>query len=228
MEQKAPFLRSALQKPVNDYIGQEVVFQLAGETSNEAFQLYKLAFQSENIFVRQAIALSMDEIPPQLKPEYESLLQDESWLTIEAALTNLWMQFPEENTRYLQETKGLVGFTDKNIRILWLTLNLATPAYEPEKQQKYYKELSGYTAPHRPFGVRKNAFGYLYQINAFSDKNLKNLLEATQHPNSQFRKFSRELLSELIKNPDYRLQFQMLKENLPERERLYLEKKLES
>ncbi|WP_081211423.1 M1 family metallopeptidase [Salegentibacter sediminis] len=228
LEQKAPFLRSALQKPVNDYIGQEVVFQLAGETSTEAFQLYKLAFQSENIFVRQAIALSMDEIPPQLKPEYESLLQDESWLTIEAALTNLWMQFPEENTRYLQETKGLVGFTDKNIRILWLTLNLATPAYEPEKQQKYYKELSGHTAPHRPFGVRKNAFGYLYQINAFSDKNLKNLLEATQHPNSQFRKFSRELLSELMKNPDYRLQFQMLKENLPERERLYLEKKLES
>ncbi|MDR9456916.1 MAG: M1 family metallopeptidase [Salegentibacter sp.] len=228
LEQKSDLLRNALQKPVNDYIGQEVVFQLAGETSTEAFQLYKLAFQSENIFVRQAIALSMDEIPQQLKPDYESLLHDESWLTIEAALTNLWMQFPQENTRYLHETRGLIGFTDRNLRILWLTLNLATPAFEPEKQQENYMELSGYTAPHFPFEVRKNAFGYLFQINAFSDENLRNLMEATQHHNNQFRSFSRELLSELLKNPDYRRQLEMLNANLPEQERLYLLEKLES
>ncbi|HEY9186169.1 MAG TPA: M1 family metallopeptidase [Salegentibacter sp.] len=228
LEQKSDLLRRALQKPVNDYIGQEVVFQLAGETSIEALQLYKLAFQSENIFVRQAIALSMDEIPQQLKADYESLLYDESWLSIEAALTNLWMQFPQENTRYLEKTQGLTGFTDRNLRILWLTLNLATPAFEPEMQQQTYKELAGYTAPYIPFGVRRNAFSYLFQISAFNEDNLRNLMEATQHHNYQFRKFSRELLSELIKNPDYRLQFQMLKENLPEQERLYLLEKLES
>lgn len=228
MEQKSDLLRNALQKPVNDYIGQEVVFQLAGETSTEAFQLYKLAFQSENIFVRQAIALSMDEIPPQLKPDYESLLNDKSWLTIEAALTNLWMQFPQENTRFLQETRGLTGFTDRNLRILWLTLNLASPTFEPGKQQEHYEELSSYTATHLPFEVRKIAFSYLFQINAFSDENLRNLMEGTQHHNNQFRSFSRELLSELIKDPDYRRKFEILKENLPEQERLYLLEKLES
>ncbi|MGY5850298.1 M1 family metallopeptidase [Salegentibacter sp. F14] len=228
LEEKSSLLRNALEKPVNDYIGQEVVFQLAGESSREALQLYKLAFNSENVFVRQAIALSMDEIPQDLKPEYESLLKDESWLTIEAALTNLWIQFPQEKTRYLDQTRGLVGFPDKNLRILWITLNLATPSLEPAKQQAYYAELSGYTAPHLPLEVRKNAFSYLYQIQALSVDNLKNLLEATQHHTSQFRNFSRELLSVLIKDPEYREQLQSLTENLPEKERLFLLDKLNS
>ncbi|HSP11495.1 MAG TPA: M1 family aminopeptidase, partial [Salegentibacter sp.] len=228
LEQKSELLRNALQKPVNDYIGQEVVFQLAGETSREALQLYKLAFQSENIFVRQAIALSMDEIPQELKTEYENLLQDESWLTIEAALTNLWMQFPEENTKYLEETRGLTGFTDKNLRILWLTLNLATPSFDPEKKQEIYQELSEYTAPNNPFEIRENAFGYLFQINAFSNENLRDLLEGTQHHNNPFRSFSRQLLLELINNPDYRSQLEVIKEELPEKERSFLNEKLSS
>ncbi|WP_372920222.1 M1 family metallopeptidase [Salegentibacter sp.] len=226
LEQKSDLLRNALQNPVNDYIGQEVVFQLAGDTSREALQLYKMAFQSENIFVRQAIALSMDEIPKELKTEYESLLEDESWLTTEAALTNLWMQFPQENTKYLEETRGLTGFTDKNLRILWLTLNLATPSFEPEKKQEIYKELSGYTAPFHPFEVRENAFGYLFQINAFSKENLRDLVEGTQHHNNSFRNFSRQLLSELINNPEYRPQLEIIKTELPEKERSFLQEKL--
>ncbi len=224
---KADFLKVALNFPVNDYIGQEVVFQLEGHTSQEAIKLYKKAFESGNPFVRQAIALSMDEIPQELKAEYESLLEDESWLTREAALTNLWMQFPNENVKYLEKTKDQQGFSDKNLRILGLTLNLATPAFQPEKQDNIYKELSGYTAAHNPFEIRENAFGYLYQINAFSDQNLKDLMQGTRHHTTRFRDYCRQLLSELLKTPQYRERFQRLKGSLPENQQDFLDLKLQ-
>ena len=143
LPQKAEILEKALEFPVNDYIGQEVVYQLAGETSEEALKLYKKAFKTNNVFVRQAIALGMDEIPQQLKPEYESLLKDDSYLTKEAALMNLWLQFPEDRSKYLAETKGIEGFYDKNVEMLWLTLNLVTPEYDSGHQAGSFQEAFG-------------------------------------------------------------------------------------
>ncbi len=43
--------------------------------------------------VRQAIAKYLTKIPEDLKSNYESLLSDESYLTIENALYNLWAEF---------------------------------------------------------------------------------------------------------------------------------------
>ncbi|MFD1095326.1 M1 family metallopeptidase [Salegentibacter chungangensis] len=224
--QKSEKLSEALDFPVNDYIGQEVVIQLAGEDSPETIGLYKKAFDSNNIFVRQVIAMSMDQIPLSLKSEYESLLEDESYLTKEAALFSLWMQFPEDQGRYLEKTKGIEGFYNKNVRMLWLALNLATPSYQSNKKQQVYKELSGYTATRFPVEMRENAFGYLYQLDAFSEQNLLDLLEGTQHFNRKFRNFSRELLEELLKSQEYQEKYVALSKALPESQQNYLNQKL--
>lgn len=224
--QKKELLSAALDFPVNDYIGQEVVFQLAGENSAETSELYKKAFQTNNIFVRQAIAMSLDQIPVSLKKDYESLLSDESYLTKEAALLNLWMQFPEDRSKYLQETRGIVGFFDKNVKMLWLALNLATPEFDRENQAIVYEELSGYTAPWFPVEVRENAFGYLYQLDAFNEQNLLNLLEGTQHFNRKFREFSRKLLDELLQSQEYHKKYVALSKTLPDDQKEYLNKKI--
>lgn len=226
LPQKAEILQKALKFPVNDYIGQEVVYELAGETSEEALQLYKKAFETNNIFVRQAIALGMDEIPQQLKPEYESLLKDDSYLTKEAALMNLWLQFPEGRSKYLEQTKGIEGFYDKNIEMLWLTLNLVTPEYQPEQKQKIFEKLSGYTASWYPAEVRENAFGYLYQIDSFTDQNLRDLLKGTTHHDYKFRNFCRELLDKLLENDQYHQKFLELRGTLSEELQERLDKKL--
>jgi aminopeptidase N len=176
--------------------------------------------------VRQAIATSMERIPQELKSDFESLLNDESYITKEAALLKLWMNFPQEVSTYLDKTKGIQGFTNKNVRMLWLTLNLVTPTYEPKKQQETYNELSGYTATHFPIEVRENAFGYLYQINSFTNQNLQDLLQGTQHPTYRFRNYSRQLLNELLKNEEYRQKFLDLKDSLSQKEQDYLQTKL--
>ncbi len=226
LEKKEELLSAALDFPVSDYTGQEVVYQLADETSETAINLYKKAFETNNIYVRQAIATSMERIPKQLKGEFESLLDDKSYLTKEVALLKLWMNFPQEVSTYLNKTRGVTGFTNKNVRMLWLTLNLITPDYEPEKQQEIYQELSGYTATYYPIEVRENAFGYLYQINSFTNQNLLDLMQGTQHHAYRFRDYSRQLLAELLKKEEYRQKFLALDDRLSQKEQEYLQTKL--
>ncbi|MGM1054989.1 MAG: M1 family metallopeptidase [Bacteroidota bacterium] len=223
---KRELLSQALDFPVNDYIGLEAVYQLAGEPDAEALKLYKKAFSSGNLYVRQAIALSLQPIPLELKSDFSSLLDDNSYLTIENALLKLWMQFPEQADEFLEKTKDIEGFSNKNIRMLWLVLNLVSPEVKPERTGDYYKELSGYTREYFPFEVRENAFGYLYQLNAFSDQNLLDLLNATQHHTYRFRDFSRKLLDTLLKEEEYRKSYVALMQQISGRELEFLNNKL--
>ncbi len=194
VSEKKNLLLRALSFPVNDYLGQEAVLQLALEDPVEVLDLYKKAFSSGNLFTRQAIAFTLQEIPRELKDDYETLLNDDSYLTQEMALFNLWSSFPEDRMDYLQKMAGTDGFLDKNIRTLWLTLSLATPEVETALKQQYIKELRDYTAPGNRYQVRENAFGYLYQLNAFDQQTLQHLEQATNHHNTRFRDFAKKLL----------------------------------
>ncbi|MDN3594956.1 M1 family metallopeptidase [Zunongwangia endophytica] len=219
-------LNGALDFPVNDYIGQEAVIQLQGNTSQETIDLYKKAFETGNIFVRQTIASSMKEIPTSLKSEYEDLLNDDSYLTKEYALMTLWTNFPQERSKYLTKTKNIQGFYDKNVRMLWLTLNLVTPEFDAANSQANYAELSGYTQTKFPFEIRKNAFSYLFQIDAFTDQNLKDLMQGTQHHTYRFRDYCRQLLKELLGHQKYRQKLQNLSNSFSEKEQEYLQSQL--
>ncbi len=213
-EQKKEILSRALEFPVNDYIGQEAVNQLSGNLSEEAIKIYQKAFETNNLYVRQAIALTMEEVPSGLQDEFESLLQDRSYVTREAALYKLWANFPGKRAEYLETTRDQVGFYNKNIRMLWLVLNLVTPDFEPEKTPDYYNELAGYTAEWRPFQVRENAFGYLFQIDTFTAESLESLLKGTEHHTYNFRKYCRELVKKLMKNEEYRSRLLEISENM--------------
>lgn len=203
-----------LKKPVNDYYGQEVVYQLAEMNRAESEEFYKKAFLSESILTRQAIAHSLSKIPAALKVDYESLLNDDSYLTQEAALYNLWTNFPQEAAVYLEKTKDIIGFQDKNIRTLWLALALLTENYRDTEKQHFYNELNSYTSINYSFEIRKNAFQYLFGLQLFTDKNLADLVQACLHPNWRFASFSRELLDELLKDAVYKNRFQSLEKQL--------------
>lgn len=226
IREKEELLGRALELP-DDYIGQEAVHQLSLEEPLEAMDLYRKAFHTNNLLVRQAIALSLGQVPGELKMQYESLLSDGSYLTREAAFYNLWMNFPEDRVRYLETMEGIEGFYDKNIRILWLALNLATPHFNGEKQRDIHEELAGYTSPYYPFYIRQNAFRFLFQLNSFSNQNLKDLLEGTVHDVGRFRSFSREMLRDLLESDAYQDRFRQIKDNLPSAQEDFLERSLE-
>ena len=153
------------------------------------------ALNSKNLKVRQAVAQSVSKVSLELKDDYESLLDDKSYITIEAALFGLWNSFPEEQNKYLNKTKGIEGFSDKNIRILWLTLALISDDFEPENEEVYFNELTGYTSPKYSFEIRQNAFKYLKWISACADDCEENLKQATKHHNWRFSKFAKKMLN---------------------------------
>lgn len=154
-------------------------------------------FESRDIKLRQAMAQLFSDIPSDLKQEYESLLSDKSYITIETTLYNLWNNFPEDRVRYLDQTKDVVGFNTKNVRLLWLVLALSTPEYQSEKSKTYYDELVGYTSPEYNFELRQNAFQYLLMLKSCRTECLKNLKQATGHHNWRLSKFAKEQI-ELI------------------------------
>ncbi len=202
-------LKTALTFP-NDFIGQEAVYQLVDEPISETLPLYKNALESGNLYVRQAVALSLQTIPKELQKEYESLLDDDSYVTLETALYQLWMQFPENRTKYLNQTKGIEGFQNKNIRQIWLTLALITEGYENAEKENYLKELKNYTSTAYSFEIREKAFEYVNELQLWDLETLKNLAEACVHPTWRFSKPSKEMLNNLIQDKKYCEQIQVL------------------
>jgi aminopeptidase N len=155
---------------------------------------------NNSLKVRQAIAEYVTEIPSELKADYEALLDDASYITIEKALFSLWLNFPQERNKYLSKRKVLQGFNDKNVRILWLTLALITEDFEPENKNMYFEELTDYTDPIYGFEIRQNAFLYLQEIKACKEVCAENLKQAAGHHSWQFSKFAKSLLEVIDSN----------------------------
>jgi len=190
---KTPELCKSLMLNQKDSFFKEKIVESLGN------KISKSTFLTKDIKTRQAIAKTLSEIPSELKTEYESLLDDKSYTTTETALFNLWRNFPEDRQKYLNQTKNIHGFNDKNVRILWLTLALITEDFANENKKDYFDELTNYTSPKYGFEVRQNAFQYLNQIQACNDDCIENLEEATNHHNWRFSKFARELLNSELK-----------------------------
>jgi aminopeptidase N len=168
------------------------------------------------------VALSLQGIPKELQTEYESLLNDNSYETMETALYQLWMQFPEKRTEYLNKTKGIEGFQNKNIRQLWLTLALITEDYENSEKENYLKELKNYTSTDYSFEIREKAFEYVNELQLWDLETLKNLVEACVHPTWRFSKPSKEMLSNLLQDKKHYEQIKVLGRQVSEKAANYL------
>lgn len=152
--------------------------------------------------VRQAIAKHVTKITEAIKADYESLLDDDSYITIEKALYNLWVSFPEERSKYLSKTQKIVGFSDKNVRLLWIVLNLNTPFYEADNKQELFNELVSYTNEEHNVDLRISAFQYLSLIKSCNDDCKSNLENAKSHHNWRLVKFAKQLSEQLEKNKE--------------------------
>lgn len=205
---------------------EEVIYQLENTPFEQNEKLLQLAMQSTDIKVRQAISKSLRTIPKSFKKQYETLLDDPSYITQEIALKALWAQFPDERFPLLDKTKDWQGFNDKNLRISWLTLALATPEYQNAEKLKWYEELLQYASPHYESSVRQNALVNLLYLNKSDLNTLRYLVNGTLHHKWQFVKFTRDAIRALLKNEKHREYFSELLPALSENEKIQLEKLL--
>jgi len=209
-------------------VKEEVVFQLADVPFEEKEALLKLAMDSKNLKVRQAIARIMVEIPIAFQANYETLLNDESYINKEIALGTLWNLFPEKQADYLNQSKDWIGFNDKNLRILWLTLALMTKDYLNENKVNFYDELLNYSSPKYESSIRQNALTNLLFLNPNDQNILRNLANATTHHKWQFTLFARNQIRELIKTERHKKYFEEMLPSLNTAEQNQLRRLLEN
>ena len=222
-EQVESVLKRAWKKLKSTQLKENLVLDYGSKLSSE---FLSSILDSEDVKVRQAVVLSQAKIPAELRLQMESLLRDDSYTTIEAALYRLWSDFPQNRSRYLNETDNITGFPNKNIRLLWLTLALVTPEYNPDFKASYFDELSGYTSSEHHFETRLLAFEYLKNIGGFTDTTLKNLVEACSHHVWHFKKSAREILNGFLQSEGNTARIRGLYPLLSQEEKQYLEKTL--
>ena len=216
-------MQSSLFYPIKE----EVIYQLAEIPYEEKKELLQLALSTQNLKVRQAIARIMVEIPIDFQAAYETLLLDDSYITKEIALGTLWRLFPEKQTDYLNLSKDWIGFNDKNLRILWLTLALMTKEYEMQQKVNFYDELIEYSSPKFESSIRQNALTNLLFLNPNDENILRNLVKATTHHKWQFTLFTRNQIRELVKTERHKKYFEEMMPSLSEAEQKQLKRLLE-
>jgi aminopeptidase N len=205
-------------------IKEEIIYQCEKVPFEEKQQLLKLALATNDINVRQAVANTTPKVTLEFKSDFESLLNDNSYITNEIALSTFWAQFPEDQKRILDKSKAWIGFNDNNLRILWLTLALGTKEYQMEAKAKFYDELLNYCNPEFETSIRQNAMENLLFVND-KDKNvLPNLVNSLVSYKWQFSKFGKDKIRLLLKNPNIRNYLEQLLPNLSKEENVILVK----
>ena len=183
----------------------------------------EVLFQTADVKIRQAVARTVTTIPDEFLEEYKSLMNDSSYITQEIVLNVLCSRFPDKQGEFLEMSDNWVGFNDKNLRILWLTLAYTAKGYKPTEKEKYYAELQDYASEKYESTVRQNALANLLYIGKQDNVVLSNLVNATLHHKWQFAKFGRDNIRKLLKKEGYRQAFTDLLPQLQERERKRLE-----
>lgn len=205
-------------------IKEEIIYQCEKVPFENKQPLLKLALATKEVNVRQAIANTTPKIPLEFKSDFESLLNDTSYITKEIALSTFWSQFPEDQKRILDNSKEWIGFNDKNLRILWLTLALGTKEFQMAEKAKFYDELLNFCSPEFETSIRQNALENLLFINEKDQNVLPNLVNSLVSHKWQFSKFGKDKIRLLLKNPNIRIYLEQLLPNLSSAENLILAK----
>jgi aminopeptidase N len=224
--QKKDVFMQLLQSNAYYALKEEAIFQTAEVPFEEKAEFVRLAMHSKDIRLRQAVARTITTVPPDFVEEYKSFLFDESYITREIAINVLCKNFPDRQAEFLEIGKDWVGFNDKNLRILWLTLAYTAKDYRVAEKEKFYAELQSYAAPAYESTVRTNALANLLYIGKPDPVVLENLVNATLHHKWQFVKFGKDNIRKLLRKDGYRKQFEDLLSTLPEAEKKSLERLL--
>ena len=209
------FYKEVLQSDTYFAVKQYMFYRMEPVSFEKKKELIEIGMK-QNLYVRQAIAETVRQIPSSFKTQYETFLDDPSYRTNEFALLNLCKNFPEEKEHYLSKTKNIIGNNDKSFRISWLSLAIDAEKNEAIKNL-LYQELVAYSSTNYESSIRQNALEVLLKNNSNDDHLIASLFQATTHHKWQFTKFCRETIREKLKNPEFRSRVEVLAKTADEK-----------
>jgi aminopeptidase N len=196
----------------------EIISQLASIESQRVADFIVRAIKDPDDKVRLAVAQNLKKIPFALKDNYEVLLSDSAFLTVELALSNLCSSFPDEINRYLDLTKQELGWRGRNIRVRWLEIAIQSG------HKEFERELLDYTGESYEFETRINAAVTLKRLNLLDETAALNLMQGMNHWNYKIRNACSDALKYFYTQHTYRKMIDKAAEMYPDDQGKTLEK----
>jgi aminopeptidase N len=203
-----------------------LVFQTVALPFETKEDVLNAALQTNDVHVRQAVAMTVKEIPETFRAAYETLLNDDSYETKEIALLRLWKQFPERRAYYLSLSKDWSGFQNQNLKIFHLYLSFLTTT-DSKQKMNFYLQLLRYTGTDFDSNVQQEALQKLLSLEIHTEDVFRSLAYGTANHRWQFVKFCKDNIRTLIQDQNKRDVFMAIRDTLPIREKTHLQRLLD-
>ena len=197
--EKESYFKQLMESNAYYPVKKEIIYQMVSVPFEDKKEVLKIAMNTNDLEVRQAVAEIFNTIPLSFKEDYETLLNDKSYDTKEIAFVKLFTSFPNNQANYLEIAKDWIGKNDKSLRITFLTAYQTFKDADNDFKIKYYSELVTYSSPKYESSIRMNALENVLELNSNDENVLKNLVNATTHHKWQFVKYARDKIRELLK-----------------------------
>ncbi|WP_430400853.1 M1 family metallopeptidase [Flavobacterium sp.] len=200
---------------------QEILLQTSVVDFEDKKELVDLAFESNNLKIRQALAQSFIKIPSDYRIKFQTLLNDKSYITKEIALFRLWSNFPEERNSYVNLFQNENGL-NYNLKIAYLTLQLVSQQVGLDEKQNAIQELEKLANAPYESGVRQNALETLINFKMISNSVLISLIDASMHHKWRFVNFAKSEIMKIIHDEQflYKKESLLLEMSAKQKERL--------
>ncbi len=208
-EQKRDVLRQSFSKETFHPLKSEIITQLAEDSLSR--DLIGKAIRDKEAMVRRAVTESIKKVPQELLADYESLLKDSSYITVENAFINLVRTvedasylLPEQRktkvNSYLELLQHETGWRGRNLRTAWLGVALE----QDPSNQTLLRELIDYTRASFDFETRLNALNQLKKLNYLDEESAGLLVKASQYWNYKLANPAKEMIQYFSQQEKYR------------------------
>ena len=186
-------------------------------------ELWEEAAGDQSLIVHKSLLETSSETKDWMKPYFNTWLDAPSYAVRENSLFRLWVNDPGNRITTLDRIAINGSFENLRLKQLWWLLAMLTPEYKsPDQQREYLEALRQTTAPGHSWEIRQNGLAMLQQVGALNLQNVEDLMEATEHHSWQFRKFSREMLEEVMAQTPGAANWEELARQFPKTKYKYL------
>ncbi|HRG59016.1 MAG TPA: M1 family metallopeptidase [Bacteroidia bacterium] len=189
MEQKRSLLQHQYYVEKWHGIKGEILSQLMYDDDVKSKEIVRLSFTDKSTDIRKTVIAKMHTIPAEYKAHYELFLQDSSYDIIASSLEKLCIDFPDDASKYLETTKGIIGVRARNVELKWIEMNLAQKG-----SQDLFNKLVNYTSNSYEFQTRTAAMTILKKFNYFDAYLMENCFDAMFNPNSRLANPAADIL----------------------------------
>lgn len=199
-DKKRDFLIKVFGKEIFNQIKAEVVIQLAKDNNPASIEFIRHALHDKDFLIRKTVAENTEEVAESILPDFEKLLSDTSYYTIEIALRKLYQLYPAKVQQYLNATKNVMGIHN-NVRITWLEISSKEQPAD-KNTFTFEKQLVEYTSNRYEFRTRTKAMEAIEHLNYCDEELIKNLFNACLYTNSRLANPASRTLKTVLKKPE--------------------------